>query len=239
MNYQNIFKRYELKYLITKEQRGKIETAMKEYMQPDKFGNSTICNIYFDTPDNLLVRRSNEKPVYKEKLRVRSYGVAAPGSTVFIELKKKYNGVVYKRRIEASEQASVYYLCERIPLLHPTQITREIDYFYEVYGEIRPSVFLSYERSAFYSRTDSDFRMTFDENILFRNYDLSLTKGSYGEPLLQNHMVLLEVKTALGIPIWLTHILSEHHIYKTSFSKYGSAYKIMLMSNETGGIYVA
>lgn len=106
MKFQNVFKRYELKYLITKEQQKLLLDVMEEYMEPDKFGKSTICNIYFDTPSKILIRRSNEKPVYKEKLRVRSYGVANPDTTVFVELKKKYKSVVYKRRIDLSESVN-------------------------------------------------------------------------------------------------------------------------------------
>ena len=88
MSYQNTFKRYEIKYLITEQQMELLKELMYRYMLPDKFGKSIISNIYFDTPSKLLIRRSLEKPIYKEKLRVRSYGTATDDSTVFIELKK-------------------------------------------------------------------------------------------------------------------------------------------------------
>ena len=123
-----------------------------------------------------------------------------------------------------SEQAAMKFLCERKPV-KDTQITREIDYFLDFYNNPKPMVYLSYEREAFFSKTDSDFRMTFDRNILWRDYDFSLCKGVYGEPILKKNQVLLEVKTAAAIPMWLTMFLSENHIYKTSFSKYGTAYK--------------
>lgn len=227
MGFQSIFKRYEIKYLITKEQRKIIEQAMKEYMRPDKFGRSTICNIYFDTPDYLLIRRSIEKPEYKEKLRLRSYGVATPDSTTFIELKKKYKSIVYKRRIDMPEKDSVRFLYNREKVAN-SQIAKEIDYCFERYDNLQPKVFLSYEREAFYSKTDHNFRMTFDENILWRTYDLSLCKGVYGIPIIDEDMSLMEVKTAGAIPLWLTKVFSENKIYRTSFSKYGTAYKIIL-----------
>ncbi|WP_027399019.1 polyphosphate polymerase domain-containing protein [Anaerovorax odorimutans] len=236
MSYQNIFKRYELKYQITKEQKEELLKIMGDYMIPDKFGKSTISNLYFDTPNKLLIRRSLEKPKYKEKLRVRSYGVAKPDSTVFVELKKKYKGVVYKRRMSMKEQAAVDYLLNGFPLDNPSQISREIDYFMDLYDNIEPSVFLSYEREAFFSKTDENFRMTFDENILFRDYDFSLTNGIYGENILPQGMALLEVKTALGIPSWLLDFFSENKIYKTSFSKYGNAYKQLMLQKSLGGI---
>lgn len=239
MSYQNIFKRYELKYLITKDEERALFEIMNGYMTPDKFGKSTISNIYFDTPDKLLIRRSSEKPCYKEKLRVRSYGVAKENSTVFVELKKKYDGIVYKRRMDMTEKAATDYLTHHIPLAEPTQISKEIDYFLDFYGDIKPSVFLSYEREAFFSKTDGNFRMTFDENILMRDYDIALTAGIYGESILPRGMVLLEVKTALRLPKWLLDFLSENKIYKTSFSKYGSAYKKALLTASGGKQNVA
>lgn len=239
MKFQNVFKRYELKYLITKEQQKLLLAVMEEYMEPDKFGRSTICNIYFDTPNKMLIRHSNEKPIYKEKLRVRSYGVANPDTTVFVELKKKYKSVVYKRRINLSESVAMDYLKDGIKPNTKNQITKEIDYFCKFYEGIEPALFMSYERKAFFSKSDLNFRMTFDENILCRDYDLSLTSGTYGTPILDKHKVLLEVKTVLGIPLWLTDFLSENKLYKTSFSKYGTAYKSIILPKLLGGNKVA
>lgn len=225
MAYQNIFERHEIKYLVTREQKKKIMNAIFEHMKGDQYGKSTICNIYFDLPDYYLIRRSLEKPVYKEKLRVRSYGVATPDDTVFVELKKKYKSVVYKRRISMSEYEAYQYLCGDGSLETPSQISREIDYFCSFYQDIRPAVFLSYDREAFYAVDDYNFRVTFDENILWRDYDLSLTKGVYGEPLLLPNQSLMEIKTATAIPLWMVSVLTKNHIYHTSFSKYGNAFK--------------
>ncbi|WP_404988985.1 polyphosphate polymerase domain-containing protein [Clostridium culturomicium] len=239
MKYQNVFKRYELKYLITRDQQKLLLRVMNDYMEPDQFGRSTICNIYFDTPNKILIRRSNEKPLYKEKLRIRSYGIATSETTVFVELKKKYNSVVYKRRISLVEAEAMNYLIDGI---HPPiegQITKEIDYFLKFYQSLEPSLFMSYERKAFFSKNDSNFRMTFDENILCRDYDLNLKAGTYGSSLLADDMVLLEIKTSMGIPLWLTNFLSENKLYKTSFSKYGNAYKTLILPKLLGGIKVA
>lgn len=235
MSYQNMFKRYEIKYLITKNQKQELLKIMKNHMEPDKFGKSTICNIYFDTPNNLLIRRSLDKPCYKEKLRVRSYGVAKPDSRVFVEIKKKYKSVVYKRRIAMAEKEMIDYLINGNGLSQVTQISKEIDYFIKMYENIEKAMFLSYKREAFFSKTDKNLRITFDENILARDYDISLISGVYGEKILEEAMVLLEVKTALGIPIWLLEFLSENKIYKRSFSKYGEAYKQILLPRFTGG----
>lgn len=226
MSYQAIFKRYEIKYLITKTQEHELKTIMAEYMTADKYGKSTICNLYFDTPDFLLIRRSIEKPIYKEKLRLRSYGKATPEKQVFPELKKKYNGIVYKRRLDMTEKKAMACLSGKMSF-PDTQIGREISYCFERYRGLAPRVFLSYEREAFYAKDSGDFRMTFDENILWRDYDLSLCNGSYGAPILDSGRVLLEVKTSGSIPLWLTKWLSENKIYKTSFSKYGNAYMEM------------
>lgn len=235
MSVQNVFKRYEIKYVIKDWQRQLIESAMSEYMEPDRYGKSSICSIYFDTPDKLLIRRSMEKPVYKEKLRVRSYGVATEEQEVFVELKKKYKQVVYKRRIAMTAKEAEQYFEAGIAPCSETQIMREIEYFKSFYPDIEPSVFLSYDRSAYYAKDDPDFRMTFDENILWRDTDLSLTAGIYGTPLLDKGSVLLEVKTASALPLWLTHLLSENRIYKKSFSKYGKAYQSIFQMTSLGG----
>lgn len=235
MNYQNIFKRYELKYMLTKAQQSRLLREMEPYMALDKFGRSSIRNIYFDTDNYRLVRRSIEKPAYKEKLRVRSYGPASADKPVFVELKKKYKSVVYKRRLALPEEQAVRWLCQSATLPESTQISREIEYFRDYYESLHPAVFLSYEREAFYCRDGGDFRMTFDENILCRDIELSLEADCWGSPLLSPGKVLLEVKTAGGIPLWLSHFLSREQIYKTSFSKYGTAYQNIIYPNCVGG----
>lgn len=238
MGYQDIFKRYELKYLVTKEQKTLLLQAMEPYMQPDEHGQSLICNIYFDTPDYLLVQRSLESPVYKEKLRLRSYGTATHDGEVFLELKKKYKGVVYKRRVGLREQEAMDYLVKEKPLHKRNQITDEMDYFRGMYQGLAPAVFLSYEREAFYGREDRELRITFDENILWRQEALSLCAGAYGSPILQPGTALMEVKIASAMPLWLCELLSENGIFKTRFSKYGNAYcqmRAMEEEKELGG----
>jgi len=228
---QTVFKRYEIKYLITEEQCEKLKKLFTEYMTGDEYGNSTIRNIYFDTPSYLLIRNSVEKPVYKEKLRLRSYGVTTPDSTVFLEVKKKFKGVVYKRRLRLKEKEALDYILDGVKL-PDSQIFREIDYFVSYYKELIPRVVISYEREAFYSKYDSTFRVTFDKNVLYRQDDLSLESGVYGKRILPEGKVLMEVKTAYAIPLWLTSFLSENKIYKTSFSKYGTAYADILSENK-------
>ena len=195
----------------------------------DSFGRSTICNIYMDTPEYLMIRRSIDRPVYKEKLRLRSYGLATPDSRVFLELKKKYESVVYKRRVPITEQEAEAFLFHGDRVAGETcreqQIWNEIEYTMAHYGNLQPAVFLSYDREAFYCKGDRDVRLTFDENILWRDYDISLCSGIYGASILDRNQVLMEIKTGTAIPLWLTEILSKNRIYKTTFSKYGNAYK--------------
>ena len=234
MAIQTVFKRYEIKYMITLEQKAKVLEAMKPYMKLDKYGRTTIRNIYYDTDTYLLIRRSIEKPAYKEKLRIRSYGRAEPNSTVFVELKKKYKHVVYKRRISLPETEAVKWLSREQHCHKHTQISEEVDYFLDYYKTLHPAVFLSYEREAFYANDGSDFRVTFDDNILCRQEDLSLESEVYGTPILPEGKVLMEIKCSGGIPLWMTKILSEEHIYKTSFSKYGTAYQTMIFPRLIG-----
>ncbi len=234
MNYQKVFMRYEIKYIINKQQRRLIEDAFSGHMQLDKYGKSTICNIYFDTPDKRLIRRSIEKPVYKEKLRIRSYGITSHDSIIFVELKKKYNDIVYKRRVCMSVVTAEKYLHDKILPEKPGQIINEIDYFMFFYPKIEPAIYIAYERAAFIATDDSDFRITFDENILWRDMDLSLTSGIYGQSLLDGENILMEIKTAFALPLWLTHTLTENRIITTPFSKYGNAYQTMANSDLRG-----
>lgn len=234
MAFQTVFKRYELKYMLTLEQKAKVLAAMEPYMKLDKYGRTTIRNIYYDTDTYLLIRRSIEKPVYKEKLRIRSYSKANRDSTVFVELKKKYKSVVYKRRISLPEEEAMEWISGERHCHKHTQIANEIDYFLDYYKTLHPAVFLSYEREAFYARDGSDFRVTFDDNILCRQEDLSLESEVYGTPILPEGKVLMEIKCSGGIPLWMTHVLSEEHIYKTSFSKYGTAYRTIILPQIRG-----
>lgn len=228
MGYQSVFQRYELKYLLTREQQETVLREIAPYMALDQYGKTLIRNVYYDTDTYLLIRRSIEKPAYKEKLRLRSYCQAEPGMPIFVELKKKFDSVVYKRRLSMGEQQAMDWLRGETNCVSNTQISREIDYFRDFYGSLRPVVFLSYERYAYYAKDGSDFRVTFDDNLLCRETDLTLNAPAYGESLLPEDKVLMEIKCSGGIPLWMTRILSREKIYKTAFSKYGTAYQTLI-----------
>lgn len=235
MGYQAVFKRYEIKYVVTAEQKERILKAMEPYMELDRFGRSTVRNLYFDTDDYVLARHSIAKPDYKEKLRVRSYSKADADSTVFVELKRKFDGVVYKRRIGLPETDAMRWMSgvkdgDIIAELEKEspQVAAEIEYFAGMYSGLRPVIYLSYDREAYRMKKDpsasSGFRVTFDSNICCRESELTLTSDAYGTSLLEDGMYLMELKCPGAIPLWMTKILSEERIYKTSFSKYGTAY---------------
>ena len=238
MGYQAVFKRYEIKYVVTAAQKDRILKAMEPYMEMDKFGRSTVRNIYFDTDDFILARHSIAKPDYKEKLRIRSYSKADKTSTVFVELKRKFDGVVYKRRLGLPEADAMKWMAgSKDPIKKKEnetdipQVAKEIEYFIDLYKGLRPVLYLSYDREAYRMKKGasamdggSEFRVTFDNNILCREGDLSLTSDAYGTPILEEDKFLMELKCPGAIPLWMTSILSEEKIYKTSFSKYGTAY---------------
>ena len=232
MSYQDTFKRYEIKYLLSAKQKRELMKTIEKNMILDQYGRTTIQNIYYDTPDWRLIRTSLEKPVYKEKLRLRSYGTANPEKTVFIEIKKKYDGVVYKRRTSAAEKEATAYLNHGIKIAgHEDQISREIDYFKNFYEGLKPAMFISYEREAFYGKADPEFRLTMDENILWRDEQLTLRQDAYGTAVLSHGQCLMEVKVAAAMPLWLTFELNRLGIYQESFSKYGRAYEMRQLTN--------
>lgn len=218
---QMVFKRYEIKYQLTDEQRARLEQVMAEHMIPDEYGASTVRNIYYDTPTYLLARRSAEHPDYKEKLRIRSYVSATGDTTVFLELKKKCDGIVYKRRctLPLSEAHSLL-MGQREP---QTQIEREIAFSARRYEGLKPAMFVAYDREAYYAADDHEFRMTFDRAVRCRWDDVRLAGDTAGELLMEEGQNLLEVKCAQGMPLWLVNFLSAEGIRKGSFSKYGAA----------------
>ncbi|MGN0330978.1 MAG: polyphosphate polymerase domain-containing protein [Kineothrix sp.] len=239
MKYQSVFKRYEFKYLLNKGQKERVLQAMEPYMVLDQYGLTTIRNVYFDTDNYRLIRQSMEKPIYKEKLRIRSYQQADPHSMVFIELKKKYDSVVYKRRLSLEEEKAVDWVGGKRRCIQESQIGEEIDYFLNYYGTLRPVVFLSYEREAFCERAGGDFRVTFDKQILGRQEELSLEADVWGSFLLPEELTLMEIKCSGGIPLWMTHILSREGLFRTSFSKYGTAYQKMIYPQGKGDLRYA
>lgn len=233
--YKAVFKRYEKKYIVSSSQREELIQKMLRYMVPDEYGQSTICNIYFDTPDFRVIRSSIEKPVFKEKLRLRSYGVPEPDSNVFVELKKKYKGVVYKRRIHMSYRDATEYLLHNVrPDGVNTQVLSEIDYFLSVYPGIRPAVSLFYDRVAYYGKTDRELRITFDSHIRFRNKQLDLLLGSDGYPILDADKSIMEIKCIGSMPMWLTKELDRLAVFPASYSKYGTAFSVLTLDSPNG-----
>lgn len=225
-----VIKRYELKYIITPSQYEVIMEVIKNNLCLDKYGETTIQSLYYDTDSKLLIRNSIERPIYKEKIRVRSYGIANSEANVFLELKKKFNKIVFKRRILIKEKDVNSFINNGTE--KPNQIEKEIMYFCNYYKNLKPSMLLLYDRSAYISES-SNLRITFDKNTRYRTNDLNLCSHLKGTPLFQNGEILMEIKTELGYPRWLIDLLNENKIYRTRFSKYGTAYEIELKKKKT------
>ncbi len=221
---QEVFERYEKKYMLDTEQYKELKKAIGDRFVPDRYAKTSINNIYFDTEDYRLIRQSLEKPVYKEKLRLRSYSLPEPDSEVFIELKKKYRGIVYKRRIDLSYAEAYDYLYKGKEISIDSQIKNELDYFMEFYGRLYPAMYIGYDRTAIDSREDSGLRITFDSNITWRSDMTSLSDGRFGERLMDDGTILMEIKIPHALPYYLCRALDELEIRQCSFSKYGMAY---------------
>lgn len=227
-----VFNRVEKKYLIDEDTYRVFSELIEPYMEADEFCANdnfySINNIYYDTDTDELIRNSIDKPVYKEKLRLRSYGVPELNDMVFLEIKKKFNGVVNKRRTVIRLSQAYDFLDNGIvpgdgDYLN-MQVVRELKYFIEFYKP-KPKVFLKYDRKALFGKEDNDLRITFDKNIRARREDLRLEAGDAGERLLEDGKILMEIKTTTSFPLWLTSILTKYEIKGVSFSKYGTEYK--------------
>ena len=224
----NFFRRVEKKYIITKQQFENLKKIIKTKMIEDEHGESNICNIYFDTENYDLIRNSIAKPIFKDKVRLRSYNTPKIDDEVYLEIKRKYDGVVSKRRIEL--KLSEFYKCINKNDLGSikTQIAKELNYYYQYYN-LKPTMFLSYDRIAYYDEKNKDFRLTFDNNITARNYDLQLENGIYGEKILDKNYYIMEIKTLGAMPMWLVNALNQMKIYPSNFSKYGEAYEKLIV----------
>ncbi len=236
-DYQSIFNRTEIKYMLTPEKENAFMESVHGKLVTDAFSQSTISNVYFDTDDFQLIRSSIEKPVYKEKLRLRSYETPSDSSGVFVEVKKKVKGTVYKRRLMLPYHTAMDYLGgEPIQTKNP-QVQNEIDWFLKRYP-LQPKAFISYDRSSWRGVENPNLRITFDRNILFRSDQLELIQGSWGTQVLDPSLSLMEIKLNGAMPLWLSHSLNDLSIFPTSYSKYGSCYKSYLLKNTklvTGG----
>ena len=222
---EHIFKRFEIKYILDEEQYRMFRQRIDPFLTEDCYGETEICNCYYDTPDFRLIRNSIEQSVYKEKLRLRSYGVPTHNeSQVFLELKKKFQGVVYKRRENLSMQEADAYLNHGQKPEWDSQILREINWVLHYYGYMKPAMYIAYQRLAMQGR-EKDLRVTFDWDIRWRTEDVDLYAGSFGASLLSPGQRIMEIKTPTAIPKWITDILDEMKLYPISFSKYRKAYE--------------
>lgn len=231
-DYQNIFRRIEKKYILTQEQYLSFRKVLSDFTIEDDYGNTPILNIYYDRPDFYLIHKSMEKPMYKEKLRLRCYGIPGKNSSSFVEIKKKCENIVYKRRVCMPYEAALTYLNnpgypqKRLPHSHNTneQILREIDFMKLRYTPLLPKMTICYDRIALMGIDDPNLRITFDKNIRWRSDHLDLRNGNSGTYILPPDYYLMEIKIVNSIPLTLSRILSRYSIFSTSFSKYGYGY---------------
>lgn len=239
-----VFNRYENKYMLNEQTFHKLQHRISDYMEPDDYNKNgetyTITNLYYDTRNSDLIRASLEKPKYKEKLRLRAYGVPDSESEVYAEIKKKVNSLVNKRRSALQlDEAYEFLQTGRMPELRPChnrQVLGEISYMLEQ-RKLYPTLYLAYDRCAYFGLGQHDLRVSFDRNIRARRYDLRLEDGDYGELLLDEGLWVMEIKVVNSIPMWLCSLLSENKIYPTSFSKYGTEYRQSQRNQRTWIMY--
>lgn len=222
-----VMKRYELKYILDRRQTEFFKNELQGHMVLDQYGRTSIASLYYDTPDYRLIRTSVEKPPFKEKIRLRSYGLATQDSPVFLELKRKAYGIVYKRRVQSTIPLVEKFFAGSGDVCAPGQINREITYFRDYYSGLVPACLIIYDREAYFE-PGGDLRVTLDFNPRYRSERLDLTVSMDGVSLLPEGSAILEIKVQQAEPLWLTSILDRGKIRKTSFSKYGEAYRQQL-----------
>ena len=215
---ENIFKRVEQKYILSKDEYDKIQKMIDEYFNKDIYYESKIRNIYFDNDNNDMIINSLEKPMFKKKIRLRSYG---EDNKYYLEIKEKYKGIVYKRRVKLDRDSYDNYINNGV--ISDNQIMREINYYVNYY-DIHPYIYLAYDRLSYYSKNDENFRITFDNNIRYRLDNLDINCDDDTKKYFDNDMYIMEVKCLDSLPIWFIRYLSSNKIYPSSFSKVGNIY---------------
>lgn len=227
-----VFNRFEKKYFVTEEKMVRVLDEIEKHMTPDKNNINrrtySICNLYFDTEDDYLIRTSLSKPVYKEKIRLRTYGTPKKEDIAFLEIKKKVQGLVNKRRTKITIQ-DAYRFIENggkvaVDEYMNIQVLKELSYMVQNY-KLYPKVMIAYDRMAYFEKGNPDLRISVDTNIRSRRDNLKLEEGDYGKQLVQPGLWLMEIKTAKSMPIWLTDLLAREEIRRVSFSKYGTEFK--------------
>ena len=224
---KNVFQRIEQKYLLTKQQYLNLQNIINKYFEKDNYYQSKIYNLYFDNNNNDIIINSLEKPIYKSKIRLRSYKEIKKDSEVFLEIKKKYNGIVYKRRLSLTYQEWNNYYTKNIFPNHDTQIMKEIDYEIKSFN-LKPTIFVAYDRLSYYCKDDKNFRITFDTNLRSRSTNLKLKDSKENKDYFNEEIYIMEAKTIYGLPLWFTNLLTKNNVYPCSFSKVGNIY-----ANET------
>ena len=221
----NIFRRVEQKYLITSEQYNALMEALGDKLVKDEYFYNDIYNLYLDAPDHRLIIQSIEKPMYKEKFRVRSYGLAEnEDSKVYLEIKKKFGGTSHKRRISMTLGEFYKYMEKGNRPKNANPITlAELDYDFEKYN-LQPSILINYERYSYYFRGNKDLRVTFDHNVKYRVKKPDLTNGDDMHHIIDKDMYIMEIKSLDSLPIKLSQLLAKLKIYPRGFSKPKNAY---------------
>lgn len=232
-----VFNRYENKYMLDEITFKRVTSELKKYMVCDKYNESgnpyEFANIYYDTEEHFLIKESLQKPKYKEKLRLRAYGVPNEETLVYAEIKKKFNGLVNKRRTSLLLPDAYEFLeSKSVDVDKPyinQQVINEIDFMLNRY-DLYPSMYIAYDRWAYFNREDKDLRISFDTNIRYRETELALEAGNHGKSILEEGHYLMEIKCSKNIPFWLSQLLTEMSLFPVSFSKYGMAYKLQMQS---------
>ena len=236
------FERKEKKYVLDEKTLAHFMQLVGDKFGDDQYAHSTISSLYYDTPEFSMINRSIEEPLYKEKMRIRCYDDPSDEAGVFVELKKKFKGIVYKRRIRMSIEGAYAYL-EGTPYSHASllgsaieslemdmikqQNIREIDACLNRHGKLSPAIMVVVERHSIRSTDGSNLRITFDRNARWRAHNLRFDTGFQGTPIFGGGEIIMEVKALGTYPLWLVQALDEIEAYPVSCSKVGLAYKAL------------
>ena len=234
---QTNFQRVETKYILDRATLARLEAEMHAYLIPDDYATSTISNIYFDNDDFQMIQDSIARRGGREKLRMRTYAAKpTKDSQVFLEIKKKSEDVGFKYRLDSNLTSVVNYIEKGLAdqTISDERVKTEVALLQERYAGLKAKMVISYDRYSMKGSEDKKVRVTVYSNIRFRDYDVDLTLGRHGWPLLEGNKVIMEIKVPGQYPTWLAAILNKYGLVEQSFSKYGKAYlKVSEIASQT------
>lgn len=226
---QEHFLRYEFKYILNDETRENIENELSFFMHLDpfveKFENKKylVRSLYFDDPYNSFYYEKTDGLMHRQKFRIRTYSTNYNKDIpIMLELKGRYNNFVYKHRTSLEHNnentSDIFHLLSQLEK-NDNQVSKQ--FIYDRYRKkIKPIMLIDYQRRAYQSKYDYEFRITFDGELYGTQTTKLFPKDDLYKRKLIDGYTIMEVKFRKHVPPWFHRIMIKYQLNRISISKY-------------------